>query len=102
MPLEWLHRLSVDVFLIGLDAPNAIDTIRELTSAQPDVPVVAVATADYLSELQNAMLAGARDFVALPLSEEHFIATIQKSLQASPNTAIIPTAPAASTALTKR
>lgn len=102
VPAEWLHRLSVDVFLVGLDAPNATAIIRDLVAVRPDTPVIAVATSDYLIELQNAMLAGARDFIALPLSGERFVATVQKTLQVSGGTALVPAATPISTALTKR
>ena len=83
-PVEALHKQPMDLILIDLEVPNAVDLFRELASSLPKVPLLALVTPEYLPELQDARLAGAVDFVAFPINHQHFQATLDRVLHAQP------------------
>lgn len=79
--LAALHKQPVDLVLIDLDLPGAIALFSQLASELPSTPLLALATAHHLVEVQDARLAGAVDFVAFPIQHQHFFATVQRTLQ---------------------
>lgn len=83
-PVAWLRRLQPDVVLVDLDVPNAISTMREIVNAMPSVTVLAVVTPQHLTDLQEALMAGASSFVAFPIEPNQFIATIMRASQEAP------------------
>jgi pilus assembly protein CpaE len=80
-PYALLQHQRIGLVLVDLDVPAAIALLGDLARALPNVPLLALATPQHLVELQDAMLAGAMDFVVFPLDYKHFSATIQRVLQ---------------------
>lgn len=83
-PVAWLRRQQPDVALIDLDVPNAISIMREIATALPQVTMLAVVTPQRLSELQEALMAGASSFVAFPIEPNQFTATVMRATQETP------------------
>jgi pilus assembly protein CpaE len=77
-PHEWLQGRAVDAILLDLDVPAAISLIEEATARLPQVPLIVVAEPRHLTDLQQAMLAGAAAFVTLPLVPQQFLAILQR------------------------
>ncbi len=100
-PRSWLlQQKGIDLILIDLDVTGAILLLQELTTYFPTVPLVVLATPQRIVELQDALLAGAVDFVAFPLDPRQFIATTERARRggtratntpATHSTAIVPT-----------
>jgi pilus assembly protein CpaE len=74
--------------------------LHELTTHFPAIPLVVLATPQRIVELQDALLAGAVDFVAFPLDQRQFIATLERARRGGTratharthqSTAIVPT-----------
>ncbi|MEZ4862563.1 MAG: P-loop NTPase [Caldilineaceae bacterium] len=85
-PRDWLLQYqSLDLILVDLDVPNAIQLLKELTHYLPHVSLVALATPQRIVELQDAMLAGASNFVAFPLEPKQFIATMERARRSTPH-----------------
>ena len=61
-----------DAIVVSLEEPVArpLKSIETLTIATPDIPVVVVSSLIDKEYLRRAMVAGARDFVAHPLTQE--------------------------------
>lgn len=79
-PREWLmQQQGLDMVLVDLDVPEAIPLLQELTKTAPQLPLVALATPQRIVELQNAMLAGATNFIAFPIEPKQFIATLERA-----------------------
>jgi pilus assembly protein CpaE len=83
-PVGWVRRLQPDVVLVDLDVPNAIGLMRDIVSAMPQVPVLAVVTPQHLADLQEALMAGASSFVAFPIEPNQFTATVMRASQEAP------------------
>lgn len=83
-PVAWLRRQQPDVALIDLDVPNAIAIMREVATALPQITMLAVVTPQRLSELQEALMAGASSFVAFPIEPNQFTATVMRATQEAP------------------
>jgi len=100
-PRSWLlQQKGIDLILVDLDVTGSILLLQELTTYFPTVPVVVLATPQRIVELQDALLAGAVDFVAFPLDQRQFIATTERARRggtramhtpANHSTAIVPT-----------
>ncbi len=82
-PHEWLQGRTVDAILVDLDLPAAITLIEEAVARLPQVPVIVVAEPRHLTDLQQAMLAGAAAFVTLPLVPQQFLAILQRVMGAA-------------------
>jgi pilus assembly protein CpaE len=82
-PLEWLRQRQVDLVLVDLDTLASISLLAELSNAMPTTPLLALATPKHLVDLQNALLAGAANFVAFPIEREQFTNTVLRAVQAS-------------------
>jgi len=79
-PRNWLlQQKGVDLILIDLDVTDAIQLLKELTQLLPTVPTVVLATPQRIVELQDALLAGAADFIAFPLDQRQFITTVERA-----------------------
>ena len=78
---EVLAGQAVDLVLIDLELPNALDLFGELSSNLPNVPLLALVTPEHLDALQDARRAGATDFVAFPINHLQFFTTIEHLLQ---------------------
>jgi len=67
-----------DAIIISLEEPVArpLKVIETLTIAAPETPVIAVSSLMDKEYLRRAMVAGARDFLAQPLSPEELETTI--------------------------
>lgn len=82
-PRDWLmQQQGVEMILIDLDVPGAIFLLKELTQLLPHVPLVALATPQRIVELQDAMLAGATNFIAFPIEPKQFIVTLERARSA--------------------
>jgi pilus assembly protein CpaE len=79
-PRTWLmQQQGVEMVLVDLDTPDAISLLKELTQVAPHLPLVALATPQRIVELQDAMLAGATNFIAFPIDPKQFIATLERA-----------------------
>lgn len=82
-PRDWLmQQRGIEMVLIDLDVPGAIFLLKELTQVLPHVPLVALATPQRIVELQDAMLAGATNFIAFPIEPKQFIVTLERARSA--------------------
>lgn len=91
-PRDWLmQQKGIEMILIDLDVPGAIFLLKELTHVLPHVPLVALATPQRIVELQDAMLAGATNFIAFPIEPKQFIVTLERARTAmrAQNTAVV-------------
>lgn len=77
----WRHNAAIDIVLIDLDMPRAIELMKRLRNELPAVPLLALSTPQHLGKLQEALLAGASDFIAFPTKSKHFVATVKRVLQ---------------------
>ncbi len=100
-PSQWLaQQPRVDLVVVDLDLPDAIAIVTDLARKLPYMPIVALATPRRVVELQNAMAAGATNFVAFPIDAQQLVATLERVHQSSQRTrqpttiAYPPTAPA--------
>ena len=99
-PRTWLlQQKGIDLILIDLDVTDAIQLVKELAQLLPTVPTVVLATPQRIVELQDALLAGAADFIAFPLDPRQFITTVERARRggartmqahASQSTAMVP------------
>lgn len=79
-PRNWLlQQKGIDLILVDLDINGAIPLLQELTTHLPTTPLVILATPQRIVELQDALLAGAVDFVAFPLDQGKFIQTLERA-----------------------
>ncbi len=77
--------LKPDVVLVSVEEPTgqALGTIESLNVILPDVPIVALSTLDDREHLRRAVLAGARDYVTLPVSADDLHQVITEVYQLS-------------------
>jgi pilus assembly protein CpaE len=70
--VSWASRLDVDVVMVAVEEPvvRGLRTIDLLTAGEATWPVVAVSSRNDRESMRKAMLAGARDYLVLPASEE--------------------------------
>ncbi|HRW03899.1 MAG TPA: hypothetical protein P5121_02315 [Caldilineaceae bacterium] len=79
-PRSWLlQHKGIDLIVVDLDTTGAIPLLQDLTTHLPAVPLVVLATPQRIVELQDALLAGAVDFVAFPLDQRQFINTLERA-----------------------
>ena len=73
-----LREIKADVIVISLEEPvtRTLKAIETLTIAAPETPVVVVSSLADKEYLRRAMVAGARDFVAHPLTQDELAKTI--------------------------
>jgi pilus assembly protein CpaE len=76
---------------------NTLPLIEDLATRFPEVVVVVVAEEGHLDHIRQAMLAGARGFVTLPLDEEEFPRVLQQihRLELTRQTQLVPQQPPA-------
>lgn len=99
-PRAWLQKQrGIDLIVVDLDLTGAIPLLQDLTKHLPTIPLVVLATPQRIVELQDALLAGAVDFVAFPLDQRQFMNTVERARRggtrarqapAAQSTAIIP------------
>jgi CheY-like chemotaxis protein len=88
MALNALQRQTFDVILMDINMPvmdglTATRAIRALTGAVSHTPIV-VMTADVMNEArENAMVAGANDFLVKPVQIGQFKETMQTYLDSA-------------------
>jgi pilus assembly protein CpaE len=73
-----LRETHPDVIVVSLEEPVArtLKSIETLTIAAPETPVVIVSSLADKDYLRRAMVAGARDFIGHPLTQEELSKTI--------------------------
>src|SRR5579864_6041975 len=73
-----LRETHPDVMVVSLEEPVArtLKSIETLTIAAPETPVIVVSSLADKDYLRRAMVAGARDFVCHPLTQEELSKTI--------------------------
>ena len=79
--------LRSDVVLLDLGFPNAIEFISSLRERRPDTFIIALADAQHLKDLQNALLAGAAAFVSIPMEPDQLPITVEHVLKKHRKTA---------------
>ena len=83
-PIAWLRRLTVDVVLVDLDLPNALGLLRDVTATLPHLTLLALVTPQHLTDLQEALVAGAASFVTFPVDATQFTTTVMRVVQEGP------------------
>jgi pilus assembly protein CpaE len=79
-PRDWLMKhQGIEMIVVDLDVSDAIPLIKELAYTFPGMPLVALATPQRIVELQDAMLAGAANFIAFPIDARQFIVTLERA-----------------------
>jgi pilus assembly protein CpaE len=79
-PRDWLMKhQGLEMIVVDLDVADAIPLIKELAYTFPGMPLVALATPQRIVELQDAMLAGAANFIAFPIDARQFIVTLERA-----------------------
>lgn len=79
-PRDWLMKhQGIEMIVVDLDVPDAIPLIKELAYTFPGLPLVTLATPQRIVELQDAMLAGAANFIAFPIDPRQFIVTLERA-----------------------
>ena len=76
-----LLRLPINLAFIDLEFPGAMKLIEENRSQRSSLPVVVMAGIDQVEPLRQAMLAGARGFITLPIEPARVIDTISALAQ---------------------
>jgi pilus assembly protein CpaE len=73
-----VREAKPDVIVLSLEEPvvRSLKSIEALSIAAPETPVVVVSTLSDKEYLRRAMVAGARDFLAQPLTQEELSTTI--------------------------
>lgn len=80
-PLIWLMKQTAGVILVDLDLEDPLGFITQCVQALPTVPVIALAAPERLVMLQPILLAGARDFIAMPLNAQHFMTVVTRTIE---------------------
>jgi pilus assembly protein CpaE len=80
---SWASRLDVDVVLIAIEEPvvRGLRTVEMLTGGGASWPIVAVSTRNDRDAMRKSMLAGARDYVVLPVADDDLRASIVRVYQ---------------------
>lgn len=78
---DWLQQHRLDLLLVDLDLPLALTLFKDFGATYPGVPLLALAMPQHFSKLQEAMLAGATDFIAYPVEPTNLTITVQRALQ---------------------
>jgi pilus assembly protein CpaE len=81
--VSWASRLDVDVVIVAVEEPvvRGLRTIDLLTTGSSDWPIVAVSARNDRESMRKAMLAGARDYLVLPASEEDVRKSVMRVYQ---------------------
>jgi pilus assembly protein CpaE len=76
-----------DVMVVALNEPmeRALQTIESLLALLPETPVIAYSQSRDIEAARNAMLAGVRDFLPMPVKPETLRDSIIKSMAAEEN-----------------
>lgn len=79
-----IRETNPDVVLVSLEEPVArpLKSIEALKIAAPDTPVVVVSSLADKDYLRRAMVAGARDFVGHPLTQDELSKTLTSIVEA--------------------
>ena len=74
---------TIDVVLLDLIMPgrNGMDTLSELQSKKPELPVIVLTGKGSIDTVVKAMKGGARDFVVKPANPERIIVSIRNALE---------------------
>jgi len=86
--LEYLrldhNRLSLVLMDILMPCKDGLETLREMRTLRPDLPVIMLSGASSPSNIVTAMKTGAVDFLSKPLSHEDLRKAIEKALPPAP------------------
>lgn len=78
---DWLRQHKLDLILVDLELPTALALFKEFTRSLPGTPLLALAMPQHFAKLQEAMVAGATDFMAFPVEPTQLMITAQRVLQ---------------------
>jgi DNA-binding NtrC family response regulator len=78
-----LGRHSISIILLDLNMPHVSgqELLREITSEQPEIPVIILTGEDKVDTAVNCMKIGAFDFMAKPIDENRLLNAIQHALK---------------------
>lgn len=95
--LAAIRNAEPDIVLVDemIGAHSSISLIARLTAEFPHLTLVAVTEAEHLDYLRQAMFAGARGFVTLPLDRDELVDVLQQAYQSKPDRPVPPTPQAA-------
>jgi two-component system chemotaxis response regulator CheY len=81
--VEEFKRLSPDIVTMDIVMPrrSGIDAVKTIIELQPNAQVVMCSALGQESLVQEAMDAGARDFIVKPFKPDAVISTLQKVLE---------------------
>lgn len=77
-------ELQPDVILCGVGKPpeRAMQTMESLLDVLPDTPIIAYAWGQDVEGVRRAMLAGARDFITMPVDAARLLESLRAVLEA--------------------
>ncbi len=75
-------RLRPDIVLMDIVMPGleGVETVRRICKANPEARVIMVSSVSYQEKIDEAMAAGAKYFVAKPVTTEELRIAIEKAL----------------------
>jgi two-component system chemotaxis response regulator CheY len=75
-------RLSPDIVLMDIVMPGleGVETVRRICKANPEARIIMVSSVSNQEKIDEAMAAGARYFVAKPVTTEELRIAIEKAL----------------------
>jgi two-component system chemotaxis response regulator CheY len=76
------ERLRPDIVLMDIVMPGleGVETVRRICKVNPDARVIMVSSVSYQEKIDEAMAAGAKYFVAKPVTTEELRIAIEKAL----------------------
>jgi pilus assembly protein CpaE len=92
VPFELLDHLRIDLFLVDLDLPAALDLVKTLTR-RPASKVIALASAARIGEWHSAMQMGVKELVSLPVDPQTLVETVRQIAQSPAQVASAPPPP---------
>ena len=80
-----LERTPCELAVVDLESsgePSGLSLVRAFTQSYPDVPVVALGKQAGVSDVVDAVKAGAADFLGKPVAEQDLLHAVKKALAA--------------------
>jgi pilus assembly protein CpaE len=78
--LKLLKKKKPDIILMDINMPdmNGLEVTEKITVRNPDSAVIMMTVQNEAEYMKKAMLAGARDYITKPFSEEELLSAIKK------------------------
>lgn len=79
-PIQWILEKKVELILLDLDMPNGIHLISSLIRCQPSVPILVITSEESRDKVEDAMAAGAKDFINYPVNAKQLMASLHRAI----------------------